>query len=146
MRSLLRERRGISPVFTAVLLILLVVGGMSFTFAFLVNYVKDYQIGRGSAVLELVCIEDVWFRKVDENAPIEIWLYNYGKVDVNVKDLYVNGKPLIFNLPDESITIPVGEHGKIITTELFVTSTTAYHLRFVTARGSVFEGEYVSPS
>jgi flagellin-like protein len=146
MRSLLRERRGISPIFSTVLLILLVVGGMSFAFAFLVNYVKDYQIGRGSSVLELVCIEDVWFREVEANAPIEIWLYNYGKVDVNVKDLYVNGKAHIFNLPDESITIRVGEHGKIITTELFVTSTTAYHLRVVTARGSVFEGEYVSPS
>jgi flagellin-like protein len=146
VRRLFKDRRGVSPIFTTVLLILLVVWGMSFAFAYFINYVRDYQTGRGSAVLELICIEDVWFRDVNATAPIEVWLYNYGDIAVTVTDLYVNGQPLPFNGSDDALTIPVGGHGKLTTTPFFVFSTTSYHFRAVTQRGSFTEGEYVSPS
>ena len=143
---LLKDRRGVSPIFTTVLLILLVVWGMSFAFAFFVNYVRDFQAGRGSAVMELLCIEDVWFKDVDVTGPIEIWLYNYGKVSANVTTLYIDGQPVVFNLPDAFLEIPVGQHGKITTVDLWVDSDSAYNFKVTTQRGAGCEGKYVSPS
>jgi flagellin-like protein len=61
-KKLLRNRRALSPVFSTILLIMIVVIGMTVVFAFFVNYVKDYQTGSGSSVFEAAQIEDVWFK------------------------------------------------------------------------------------
>jgi flagellin-like protein len=145
VRRLFKDRRGVSPVFTTILLILLVVWGMSFLLAYFITYVKDFQTGRGSVVMELVCIEDVWFKRVGESSPIEIWLYNYGKVNVNVTALYIGGQPVPFNSPDNFLEIPVGQHGNV-TTVYSLDPNKAYHFKVVTQRGAAYEGEYVSPS
>ena len=49
-------------MFSTILLIVIVVIGMTVAFGFFVNYVRDYQTGSGSSVLEAAEIEDVWFR------------------------------------------------------------------------------------
>ncbi len=146
MRRLLKSTRAVSPVFTTVLLILVVVLGMSMAFAYLVSYVKDFQIGRGSAAMELFCIEDVWFKGVGGSGPIEISVYNYGKVDVNVTGLYVNGQPIGFNQPSGHLAIPIGGHGNVTTVNVRLDPDVPYYFRLVTERGSICEGEYVSPS
>ena len=66
-KRLLRNRRALSPVFSTILLIVIVVIGMTVAFAFFVNYVRDYQTGSGSSVLEAAQIEDVSFRHVNPN-------------------------------------------------------------------------------
>jgi flagellin-like protein len=67
MKRLLKNRRALSPVFSTILLIVIVVIGMTVAFGFFVNYVRDYQTGSGSSVLEAAEIEDVWFRHTNPN-------------------------------------------------------------------------------
>jgi len=77
-----------------------------------------------------------------EGYPIETWLYNYGKIDTTVSSVYINGLSVDFT----SATIKIGEHSKtIIYLSNPWTPGTAYKIKLVTERGSVFEGEYVSP-
>lgn len=143
MRKLIGNKRALSPVLSTVFLILIVAVGMSVAFAFFVNYVKEYQAGRGSSVMELIEIEDVWFKDA-EGRPIEVWLYNYGKVEVKIVSVYVDGQQVDFTL--EAAGIAVGKHGSLT---VYLgggwEEGKAYHLKVVTERGSAFEGTYVSP-
>jgi hypothetical protein len=83
-----------------------------------------------------------FYPKVREN-PVEIWLYNYGKIDLKITSVYVNGLLVDFG----PVEIAVGEHGRL-TAYLASkwTSGTTYHVKLITERGSTFEGEHVSPA
>ena len=153
------NRRAVSPVLSTVLLVLIVVLGMSMAFAFFVDYVSDYQRGRGSSVLELVEIEDVYFINQTDGS-IEVWLYNYGKIEVEVDTVYVNGL-LVDNFnftgnssvdlgdvdEDDSVEVKPYAHAMFNMTLVdgWVPDNVAYIFRFVTERGSAFEREYSSP-
>jgi len=83
-----------------------------------------------------------YYPKEITSNPIEIWLYNYGKIDTTISSIYINGLSVDFT----PVTIKIGEHSKTI---IYLSNTwtpgTAYKIKLVTERGSVFEGEYVSP-
>ena len=141
------------------MLILIVVLGMSLVFGFFVDYVSDYQSGRGSSVMELVEIEDVYFI---EGNRVEVWLYNYGKIEFKVSTVYVNG--LLLNMTEDFVfsnqsslddlyvdengfvEVPPYVHAKFnVTLSQSWVFDTSYVFRFVTARGSAVEREYFSP-
>ena len=147
MLKKLKDRRGISPIFTTVTLILVVVLGMSTLFAFFIEYVKDFQLGQGSSILELIEIEDVWFK---DNHLINITIFNFGKVDVKITAIYIDGEPAVFfdNENNTShIEIRVGKLSSIgVQPPNSITNSTKYNFKLVTERGSTFEGEYTSPS
>jgi flagellin-like protein len=139
MRSLSRNGRAVSSVLGTILMILVVVVGMSMAFGYFVNFVKDYQTGRGASVMELVSIEDVWFK---DGGNIAVWLYNYGKVDVKITTFYINGQLV----SSDSFAVPVGGHAQMdVQTSIEWLPGVAYHLKLVTERGSVFEGNYTQP-
>lgn len=140
MRKLFKNKKGVTPVISAVIMILVVMIGMSALFAFFVNYSKDFQIGSGSGVLEAVTVEDLWFK--NETA-VEIWLYNYGKVDVKISDIYVNDVSIDFEFNDDidDSKIAVGAH-RNLTVSMPSAPGTGYHFKIVTARGTSFEGTY----
>jgi flagellin-like protein len=146
VRKLLRNRKAVSSVLSTILMIMIVVVGMSVAFGYFVNFVKDYQAGRGQSVMEMISIEDVWFRAGNTS----IWVYNYGKVSVTINALYIDGQSVNFD-PLSSLSVPVGEHGDMIVPSTAWNLTSApgtthlYHFKLVTERGSAFEGEYVSP-
>ncbi len=146
MRKLTRNRKAVSSVFSTILMIMIVVVGMSVAFGYFVNFVKDYQAGRGQSVMEMISIEDVWFRADNTS----IWIYNYGKVSVTINALYINGQSVNFD-PSGSLSVPVGEHRDMIVPATAWNWTSArgtthlYHFKLVTERGSVSEGEHVSP-
>src|SRR3989304_638216 len=135
MRKLFGSRRAVSPVVSAVLMILVVMIGMSLLFAFFVNYARDFQTGSGSAVLESMVIEDVWF--IGSTANANVTVYNVGKVDFNITSVYIDDKLAVsLNLEikteqHEMVTVPWDfEHGH------------SYSFKIVTTRGTAFEGEY----
>jgi hypothetical protein len=143
VRKLLRDRKtAVSTVLGTILMIMVVVVGMSVAFGYFVNFVKDYQTGRGGSVMEMVYIEDVWFRADNTS----IWVYNYGKVSVTINSLYINGQSVNLD-PIGSLSIPTGKHGNmtIPTTTWNWTASQSYHFKLATERGSVSEGEFVSP-
>jgi len=129
MRKLFRNRRAVSPVVSTVLMILVVIIGMSVLFGFFVNYTRDFQTGSGSAVLESMTIEDVWFK----DFTTEVWVYNVGKVSFNITSVYVNDQNAGFN--PSSLEIAPGQHGNIT-----IASANRGTIKIVTARGSAFEG------
>jgi flagellin-like protein len=145
MRKIIKNNKALSSVLSTILMILIVVIGMSLVFAFFVNYVRDYQLGRGSSVLELAEIEDVWFHPnmVNGSFPVDVWLYNYGKIDIQISSVYVDGIPVNFTY--QPTTVQVGQHAKMIVL-LNWTSGEDYDIKIITARSSVFEGEYVAPN
>lgn len=143
MKRLLKSKRAVSAVFTTVLLILLVVSGMTIVFAFLVSYVEDFQTGQGSAVLENFAFENIWFKNTNE---IEITIYNYGKIDLNIKSIHIDGLAVIFSIKNyDNNEIPPDEHRTVITNPIPFTSNTAYQFKIVTQRGSTIESYSSSP-
>jgi len=136
MIKLFNNKRGVSPVVSAVIMILVVMLSMSALFGFFVNYSRDFQTGSGGAVFESMTVEDVWFK---DNGEAEIWVYNFGKADLNITNVYVNNNEIGFD-PNNNLYIAVGEHGNI-TVSLGSASGT-YHFKIVTARGTSFEGSY----
>lgn len=159
MRYLGRDSRAVSPVLGTVMLILIVVLGMSLVFGFFVDYVSDYQRGRGSSVMELVEIEDVYFKRAGGVDYAEVWLYNYGEIEFEVDAVYVNGVsvanvsflnvssvPLYDSDRDGSVEVIPSAHAKFnVTLSSGWVSDESYVFRFVTARGSAVEREYFSP-
>jgi FlaG/FlaF family flagellin (archaellin) len=140
-----RPKRGLTPIFSNILLILIIVLGMSVTFAFLTGYVTDFQLGQGSAVMELLEFEDVWFQQTDQ---INVTLYNYGKIDVKVLAVYLDGLQANFTNrdSDDFLTLAMGGHDSIqISPPHPLDVTTAYKLRIVTERGSAFDGQFTTP-
>ena len=145
MRRFGRDVRGVSVVLGTVIMVLVVVLGMSLVFAFFVDYVADYQRGRGSSVMELVEIEDVYFRGVG-GVEVEVWLYNYGKIEVEVDAVYVNGLSVNFNASEGSVMILPDEHAKFnVTLSDGWVSDVSYVFRVVTERGSAVERGYIAP-
>ena len=139
MIRLVRNKKGASPVVSAVIMMLVVMIGMSALFAFFASYSKDFQAGSGSAVLESMTVEDVWFRSQNT---VEVVVYNFGKVDMTVTSIYVNDNPVAFSVADlPDGTVVVGENGKIVLESLFMEGS-SYQFRIVTGRGTSFEGIY----
>ena len=132
MMRLFRSRKAVSPVISTVLMILVVMVGMSLLFAFFVSYARDFQTGSGSAVLESMTIEDVWFKGSNE---AQIWVYNVGKVDFYITSVYFNDQFVV----NPNIEIKAGEHGMIPIDFPYILPCT---IKIVTARGSAFEGSY----
>jgi hypothetical protein len=127
---------------------------MSVLFGYFTGYVKDFQLGSGSAVMELMEIEDVWFR--DSNSKIEIWVFNYGKINftlnslyindtgvdaslIHVNSQYVNGVPIVF----KDNEIAAGGHANI--TVIKDLSSGPCYLKLFTERGSYIERTETAP-
>ena len=160
MRTFRGNKRAISPVFSTVLLVLIVVIGMSAVFSFFVGYVSDYQSGRGSSVMELLDIEDVFFNATDRSS-VDVWLYNYGEIEVELDAVFVNGLPVNFTFypasagelgdfdGDGAVDILTFSHAKY-NLSLWLdwddpNAKSIYVFRFVTKRGTIVEREYFTP-
>lgn len=105
--------------------------------------------------MELVEIEDVYFVGSDS---VEVWLYNYGEIEVEVDAVYVNGLsvanvsflnvssvPLYDSDVDGAVEVIPSAHAKFnVTLVSDWVSDESYVFRFVTKRGSAVEREYFS--
>jgi flagellin-like protein len=147
MKRMLRSRKGVSPVLATVLMIVIAVIGMNILFAFAVNYATDFQLGRGSSVLESLVIEMVYWDGVSTTA--DIWVYNVGKVELDISNVYVNERLASITEVDDVpvieqilVEVQVGEHVKIgVASDSFIFGGVQLY-KLVTARGSIFEGRY----
>jgi archaeal type IV pilus assembly protein PilA len=140
MTRLHGNRRAVSPVIATVLMILIVMAGMTILFAFVGTYAQSFHTGSGSAVLESLTVEDTWFPPSSSNT-VEIWVYNVGKVDFKIVNIYIDDGQAILISP--SVPVPVGAHEKIIVappTGITFSPGESYSYKIVTARGSGFEG------
>ena len=147
MTRLFKNRKAVSPVIATVLMILVTMAGMTILFAFVSSYSESYKAGIGSSVMESLTVEDVWLH----SGKVDLWIYNSGKLPVNVKAIYVNGLlldaryfegTLITNALNINGEIPVNGHAHVVATYLQSDGNSPTTFKIATERGSTFENNY----
>lgn len=133
VRKLSRNKRGVTPVLSNVLLTVVAVAAMSLAAS--ATYVITDNMRQ--IMGERVIAEDVWFNP-DQ---ISIYLRNTGKVAITVSSVYVN----FTKQPFTSLTLEVGEHGWLNVTFSW-SANSLYHINVVTNRGTKIADYYRAPS
>jgi flagellin-like protein len=155
MRKNFACKKAVSPVIATVLMILVTMVGMTLLFAFVTSYSETYKEGVGSQVLELLTVEDIWVRPVDHPNlsanPVNITVYNAGKIDSHITSVYVNGLALTGTPSgsDFNLNVPTVEVGKHLTFTVYRNTlgwpSGDYIFTIGTQTGSTFEVPYHLP-
>jgi flagellin-like protein len=149
MRRLYTNKKAVSPVIATVLMILVTMAGMTILFGFVTSYSEIYKEGAGSQVLELLTVEDVWIKSDNPPNPVQITVYNAGKIDSQITSVYVNGLALTeasggsdFNL--DNFIVKQGDHLTFTVYSKGITlySGQPYTFTIGTKTGSTFEVPY----
>jgi hypothetical protein len=132
VRKLSRNRRGVTPVLSSLLLTVIAVAGMSIA----VSATYVITDGLHDNMGERVIVEDVWF------TPDQVSLYvrNVGRVTIIVDGVYVNG------LSQSFIPLELAEKKHCWLNITYSWSPdTAYEINVVTKRGTKVVDYYLSP-
>jgi len=133
VRNLLRNRRGITPVLSSLLLMVIAVAAMSI--AITATYVITDNLH--DTMGERFIVEDVWFR----TGEISIYLRDVGKVSIKIAAVYVNHTSQSFT----PLELEEDKHGWLNVTYSW-SSSSVYHINIVTIRGTKVVDYYESPS
>ena len=133
MRNLQRNKRGITPVLSSLLLMVIAVAAMSI--AITATYVITDNLH--DTMGERFIIEDIWFTA----GKISIYLRNVGKVSIKVAAVYVDHTPQSLT----SLKLEENKHGWLNFTYSW-SPNSVYHISIVTVRGTKVVDYYESPS
>jgi hypothetical protein len=137
----MKNKKGVSHIFSNVLILLVIIIASSLAFTYVANYVGEYQSGRGAVLLQRLLFEDVWFK----NNQIIMTVYNYGRVSCNVTAVFINSRRFPLASPVEGyVTIAVEDRETIVVNFVWV-SGSAYNLKLLTERGYTVERDYEAP-
>jgi archaellum component FlaG (FlaF/FlaG flagellin family) len=127
------DKKGVSPVLSNILLIVIAVSAMS------IATTATYVITRNlrEAMGERFIIEDVWFKPDNQ---IAIYIRNTGKVSITIDALYINKVSQSIT----PVTFEVGEHGWLSVTYAW-SHDTVYHIKVVSKRGTQVADYYMAP-
>ena len=133
MRKLLRNRKGITPVLSSLLLTVIAVAGMS------IAVTATYVITDGlhDNMGERLIVEDVWFTASNQ---VSLYVRNVGKVAIEIDVVYVNGVSKSFT----SLELEANKHGQLNVTYSW-NADSAYEIKVVTKRGTQVVDNYMSP-
>ena len=134
VRNMLRNKRGLTPVLSTLLLMVIAVAAMSI--AITATYVITGNLH--DIMGERLIVEDVWFRTGNE---ISIYLRNVGKVSIKITAVYVNRTSQSFT----PLELEVGDHGWLNVTYGW-NSESVHHINIVTTRGTKVVDYYESPA
>ncbi|MEJ2126118.1 MAG: hypothetical protein P8X87_01635 [Candidatus Bathyarchaeota archaeon] len=132
MRKLLRNKRGVSPVLSSLLLTVIAVAGMSIAVS------ATYVITNGlhDNMSERLIVEDVWFNQ----DKISVYVRNIGRIKIDIDAIYINE----INQGFSSLELEEGQHGWLNSTYTW-SPETEYHIKIVTGRGTIVADYYISP-
>jgi len=133
MKKVFGNKKGVTPVLSSLLLMVIAVAGMSLVMT--ATYVITSNLRE--IMGERFIVEDVWFRTGEMN----IYLRNVGKVPIKVGAVYINSTTESFG----SLELDVGEHNWLNITYSW-DSNSIYHINIVTERGTQVADYYESPS
>ena len=133
LRNILRNRRGITPVLSSLLLMVIAVAAMSI--AITATYVITDNLH--DTMGERFIVEDVWFT----TGKISIYLRNVGKVSIKIAAVYINRTSQSFT----PLELEEDKHGWLNATYSW-SSNSVYHINVVTNRGTKIVDYYTSPS
>lgn len=132
MRRLIGDNRGVTPVLSNVLLMIVAVSAMSLAAS--ATYVITNNLRQTMG--ERVIVEDVWF--ITGN--ISLYIRNVGRVQSSVKLAYVNSTSQAI----ATTNFEVGGHGWINITYDW-TPSSLYKINIVTSRGTKIIDYYNTP-
>lgn len=134
MKRMLGDRRGITPVLSNVLLMVIAVAGMSI--AMTATYVITNNLKE--IMGERFIVEDVWFKTGNT---IAVYLRNVGKMAIEISAVYVNDTSQSFS----SLRLEVSKHSWLNITYNW-SSGSVYYINIVTRRGNQIANYYEAPS
>jgi len=134
VRKLSRNRRGITPVLSSLLMTVIAVAGMSI--AVTATYVITDELHDNMG--ERLIVEDVWFTSAGQ---VSLYLRNVGKVSIKVAAVYLNRTDQSFT----SLELEQDKHGWLTVTYGW-SADSAYEIKVVTRRGTNVVDYYMSPS
>ena len=132
MRKLSRNRRGITPVLSSLLLTVIAVAAMSIA----VSATYVITDGLHDNMGERLIVEDVWFM----SGQVSLYVRNVGRVSINVAAVYVNRISQSYT----TLELEPGKHGWLNVTYSWNTDF-AYEINVVTRRGTKVVDYYMSP-
>lgn len=133
MRNILQNRKGITPVLSSLLLMVIAVAAMSI--AITATYVITDNLH--DTMGERFIVENVWFT----SGKISIYLRNVGKVSIKIAAVYVNRTSQSFT----SLELEEDKHNWLNVTYSW-NSESVLHISIVSSRGTKVVDYYTSPS
>lgn len=130
-----RDKRGITPVLSNLLLTVIAVAVMAL--ATTATYVITTNLRENMS--ERFFVEDLWFNNSTGN--IDVYLSNIGKVAIHVSAVYVNQTSQSFNSP---FNLEIGTRSWLNISKIWSSGDLIY-LDIVTARGSHVADYYEAP-
>jgi hypothetical protein len=132
---LFRDKRGVSPVLSSLLLAVVAVAAMAI--ATTSTYVITSNLRE--TMSERAVIEDIWFNNATHT--IDIFLRNTGKTAIRVTAVYVNHTSQLFT---NSLDFEIGQGHWLKILDPWV-SEGLYHVNIVTTRGTHLEEYATAP-
>jgi len=133
MKTLLRNKKAITPVLSNVLMMLIAVAGMSIAITATYVITANFHDIMG----ERFIVEDVWFSA----GRISIYLRNTGKVAIRFGSVFVNYTAQTFT----PLELDVADHGWLNVTYAW-SANSVYYINIVTSRGTQVANYYRAPS
>jgi hypothetical protein len=137
----LKNKKGVSHIFSNVLILLVIIIASSLAFTYVATYVGEYQSGRGAVLLQRLLFEDVWFK----NNQIVITVYNYGRVSCKVIAVFIDYRQFPITSPAEGYVTIAVEDRETIAVDFVWVSGSAHNLKLLTERGYTVERDYEAP-
>jgi E3 ubiquitin-protein ligase DOA10 len=134
MKRMFRDKRGITPVLSNVLLMVIAVAGMSI--AMTATYVITNNLHE--IMGERFIVEDVWFKTGNT---IAVYLRNVGKMAIEISAVYVNYISRSFS----SLKLEVNKHSWLNITYTW-SADSVYYINIVTRRGNQVANYYGASS
>jgi hypothetical protein len=134
MKRMFRDKKGITPVLSNVLLMVIAVAGMSI--AMTATYVITNNLKE--IMGERFVVEDVWFQTPNT---IAAYIRNVGKMAITISSVYVNNTLRSFS----PLQLEVDEQNWLNITYDWHSGYT-YYINFVTRRGNQVADYYGAPS
>ena len=133
MRNILGNKRGLTPVLSTLLLMVIAVAAMSI--AITATYVITGSLH--DTMGERFIVEDAWFT----TEKISFYLRNVGRVSVKIAAVYMNHT----SQPFTPLKLGVDNHGWLNVSYVW-NSDSVYHVNIVTSRGTKVVDYYESPA
>jgi hypothetical protein len=133
IRRFLRGKRAITPVLSSLLLTVVAVAAMAIATS--ATYVITTNLRENMS--ERVIVEDVWFN----DATVNVYVHNVGKVAIRVSAVYINHTSQSFNSP---FRLELDGHDWLSIAYSW-SSGDVYYIDVVTTRGTHVASYYKAP-
>lgn len=107
MKKSTKAKRGISPIVSSLLMLLVTVIAFSAVLSYANNFMTAQRANTLATIKERLVVEDIWFQS---NGTITIYVTNVGTAPLEITEIHINNENVDFNpSPLELSRLEVGE-------------------------------------